>query len=197
MLSELLQTILAPLSTHPYLLMFIGLLIAGELVLLPAIYLAVTGRLDLGMVFVVAVTATMIADAVWYYIGRRLPPERCARIVGRRFGRVVERFEPAFTTRRRSIIVLFVSKFVYGARTTIQVLAGMHKMPVATWFVVNALAVVTLNACLVSLGYLVRGTMFRFGEIVQDLELAFLAFVILSVSVYFLAGKTLGKRWSR
>ena len=57
MFPEFLQPLLGVLSDHPYAFIFVALLFAGELVLLPSIYLAVTGRLQIESVFAVAVVA--------------------------------------------------------------------------------------------------------------------------------------------
>lgn len=194
MIAEILQFILAPLSDYPYVVLFVGLLIVGEVVLLPAIYLAVTGRLDIGPVFAIAFAATMLSDAFWYYLGRYLPPERWARFAGERVGRAVQRFEVAFE-RHRGVILLFLSKFVYGTRTAVQVLAGVHAIPPMKWAAINALAILVLNTVLVTLGYLVRGTVVRLGEVVEDMELAFLAFVVVAIVAYVTANRVLARRW--
>ncbi|HSH26690.1 MAG TPA: DedA family protein, partial [Wenzhouxiangella sp.] len=67
------QPVLDLVAAYPYLMLFVGLLLVGEAVLLPALYLATTGRLDPFSVIVVAVTATMLSDLAWFLLGRWWP----------------------------------------------------------------------------------------------------------------------------
>lgn len=195
MLPEFLQPLVEAVSDHPYLFIFFGLLVAGELVLIPAIYLAVTGRLELGGVFLVAVTAMAISDLAWYWLGRALPRERLRRIGGGRIGRTMNRLEALYA--RRGSQILIGSKFVYGTRTAAQVLAGAHAMPVSAYLAANTAGVVLLVGALCAIGYSVRGTVGRMAELVDHIEIAFLVFVVLAVAIHLVAARVLRAQWSR
>lgn len=195
MFPEFLQPLLTLLSDHPYAFIFVGLLFAGELVLLPAIYLAITGRLQLEYVFAVAVPAMALSDLVWYYLGRSVPRARIERFAGGRIGRGMARVERIFLRRGPQILV--GSKFIYGTRTAAQVLAGVHQMRLRTYLVANSLGVLLLVGALCAVGYSVRGTVGRLGETVENMEIAFLVFVIVAVLGHLLVARILRRRWSR
>lgn len=195
MLPEFLQPLADAISHRPYLFIFIGLLVAGELVLIPAIFLAVTGRLELEWVFLVAVAAMAISDLVWYYLGRALPRQRLERIGHGRIGRAMNRLDRLY--ERRGAQILIGSKFVYGTRTAAQVLAGTHAMPVSTYFAANSVGVALLTIALFAIGYSVRGTVGRVTDLVEHMEIAFLVFVALAVTIHLVAAKVLRARWSR
>lgn len=195
MFPEFLHPVWDLLAGQPYAFLFIGLLIAGELVLLPAIYLSVSGRLHPGAVFAIAVLAMAASDLFWYFLGSRLPRERLERLGGGRIGRAVAGMERLFLRRGPQILV--GSKFVYGSRTAVQVLSGVHRVGLRTYVLANSAGVLLLVATLFAIGYTVRGTVGRMGELVDRLGIAFLVFIALAVLVNLLVSRMLRTRWSR
>lgn len=192
---ENLHPVLGALSAYPYLALFIGMLIAGEVVLLPAIYLATTGRLDLGAVLAVSIFATLLSDTLWYGLGRRFPASTLKHLSGRISHGFLNGLEQAFTRGGRRI--LFMSKFIYGTRTIVQVLAGVHGMPWSSYIWVNSAGVVTVTALLTLLSYSVIGTTHRFEELVQHMEVAFLLFVMVTVAGFSLFSRKMKQRWTQ
>ena len=193
LMPDFLQPLFSALYTHPYLFIAIGMIVAGELVLLPAIYLAATGRLDLGAVIALALAATLVADLAWYYAGRKFPASALSRIPGRRSAQVVSGLERLFARKGAHLLVL--SKFVYGTRVAIQVLAGVHKMPFRTYLVANSLGVLAVTGTLVLIAYSVIGTARRLDEVMQDVELAFLLFVAVVLLGYYFVGRRMRRQW--
>lgn len=147
------QYLLGGLREYPYLFMFAGLLVAGEVVLLPGLYLAVTGRLDFAMVIGVAITATMLSDLAWYGSGRLFPDAMLQRLSRRRAGRMLPKMDRMISERGPQLLIL--SKFVYGTRTLAQVLAGVHRMPVPVYLAANALGVTSITLLLSGLAWIV------------------------------------------
>ena len=192
---EFIRPILDVLYAHPYLFIFLGMLVAGEVILLPAIYLAATGRLDIASVIALSVIATLLSDFVWYYAGRKFPASALGRIPGRGTSRVVKGLEKLF--RRNGVQVLFLSKFVYGTRITAQVLSGVHDMPLGRYFIANTLGVLAVTGVLVVIAYSVIGTTQRMVDVVHNMEIAFLVFVGVAVSIFFISGRVLKRQWSQ
>jgi membrane protein DedA with SNARE-associated domain len=192
---EILQPFLSLLAAHPYLFVFLGMIVGGELVLLPAIYLAATGRLNIVYVFVLSTLATLISDVFWYWLGRKFPQSALARLPGRTTTRVVDGLERLFA--RRGPHVLFMSKFVYGTRVAAQVLSGVHDMPFRTYLAANVAGVVALSGALVAVAYAVTGTTRRFEEFVQGVEITFFVFVLVAALGYFFVGRMMRAQWSR
>jgi membrane protein DedA with SNARE-associated domain len=187
-------SLLAVLSAYPYLALFVGMIIAGELVLLPAIYLAATQRMDLTAVLSVAVLATLLSDCLWYGLGRHFPAPTLRRVSGKVGHGFLARVEKAFNAGGKRL--LFMSKFVYGTRTLVQVLAGVHGMPLRSYLVVNTAGVIAVTAVLTIIAKAVIGTTYRLGDVMQYLEVAFLLFLLVTVGVYLLVGNRLRKQWS-
>ncbi|NBB92555.1 MAG: DedA family protein [Gammaproteobacteria bacterium] len=187
------QPVVDLVAAYPYLALFVGLLLAGEVVLLPALYLATTGRLDPLVVLGVAVTATMVSDLAWFLLGRHSPRGAVERMRQRHSSRVVNRLQGLFS--RNGPRLLLLSKFVYGTRIAAQVIAGALNMPFRTWLAVNFAAVVTITLAMAGLAWGVVGTAQRLEEMIQHVEVAFLLFLLLAAAAYLLVGTMMRKRW--
>lgn len=187
------QPVVDLVAAYPYLALSVGLLLAGEVVLLPALYLATTGRLDPFAVVGVAVTATMLSDLAWFLLGRHSPRGAVEKMRQRHSSRVIDRLQKLIAGNGPRL--LFLSKFVYGTRIAAQVLAGALTMPFRTWLAVNFAAVVTITLAMAGLAWGVVGTAQRLEETIQHVEVAFLSFLILAAAAYLLVGTMMRKRW--
>lgn len=195
MLPEFLQPFVGFLSAHPYLFIFVGLLFVGELVLLPAIYLSTTGRLELSYVVGVAIAATVVSDLAWYVAGRTFPATALRRLPGRGTSKLVTGLNALFASRGAQ--VLFLSKFVYGTRVIAQLLAGLHRMPLRIYLLVNTLAVATITLSLSGIALLFASTAQHYADIVHSAEIAFLAFVLVAATGFLSAALIARRRWSQ
>lgn len=116
---------LSPGYLYPAL--FIGLVMIGGAVLLPAMYLTLTESLNITHLFVIAVLAGIASDSFWYLIGLKAKKDRLYRLsFVRKRMRDAEKFSAFFS--RRGVLLVFVTKFVYGTRIASHVLAGMHRI---------------------------------------------------------------------
>lgn len=191
----IIQPVLDLVAAYPYLMLFVGLLLVGEAVLLPALYLATTGRLDPFSVIIVAVAATMLSDLAWFLLGRWSPVGAVEKMRRRHSGHVVDRLQKLLS--RNSSSLLFLSKFVYGTRIAAQVLAGALDMRFRSWAVINFAAVVTITLVMAGLAWGVVGTAQRMEELVEHIEIAFLLFLLLVMAAYLVVGMSMRKRWFR
>lgn len=192
---EIIQPLLDALYAHPYLYIFVGMIFLGEIVLIPAIYLAVTGQLDIVLVIVLSVIAPLLSGFLWYYAGRRFPASALERIPGKRSSQLVSGLDRLF--RRNGVQVLFLSKFVYGARITAHILSGVYDMPLRSYFLANILGTLAVRAVLVVIAYTVVGTAQRLVDVTHNMEVAFLAFVLVATTGFFIVSKVLKRQWSR
>lgn len=194
-MTEFLDPLQGFLFAHPYLFLFVGLLFAGELVLLPAIYLAVTGRLEFVYVVSVAIAATLASDFAWYSAGRRLPAATLQRLPGRGATALVRGLDRLFTHNGAQVV--FFSKFVYGTRVAAQVLAGVHDMPLRVYLPANALGATSLTLILSGVAWSVAGATRRYVEVEHSVRIAFIAFVALAATAYLAAALVVRRRWSQ
>jgi membrane protein DedA with SNARE-associated domain len=115
---------LKPESLYPAI--FVGIIFLGGLVLLPAVYLSMTGTISL-FLFLINILAAATADSFWYAIGKMAKKEKLYtyRFVKKRIVEA-ERFSAFFS--KHGVLLVFLTKFIYGTRIASHVLAGMHKI---------------------------------------------------------------------
>lgn len=151
------------LTQHGYLILFTfvffeqaGLPVASAAALLGAGALAADGRFSFGLALLVTLCACLPADTAWYELGRRggykvlnlicrisLEPDTC-----------VERTTGSF--RRHGMSTLVVAKFVPGLNAVATPMAGLMKMSLARFLLLD-----TLGAALWAGVYLALGVIFR------------------------------------
>lgn len=166
---------------YVYPALFIGLVFLGGFVLMPAIFMTIVGTINLWYLFAAMLLASLASDAFWYFIGTTTKKEKLysLRFVQKRM-KEAEKFSSFYA--KHGIILVFLTKFVYGTRIASHVLAGMHKLSFvwfsiattlgsAIWFWVLYYLVKGVNASLDS----VKSTALR----IQLLLLAIVAFTLL------------------
>ena len=73
---ELLEQLLGTLEEYRYFALFIGMIIGGESIFLPAVYLTVLGIFEVVPLVAIAGLATVISDTAWYLVGWFMPFSR-------------------------------------------------------------------------------------------------------------------------
>jgi membrane protein DedA with SNARE-associated domain len=156
---------------HGYLVLFVwmvadqlGLPIPAIPILLAAGAVAGSGRLSLPLILLVAIVASLLADTLWYELGRRkgvrvlnflcrvsLEPDSCVRRTEQVFGRYGARS-------------LLVSKFVPGLTTAAPPLAGIFGMRLPRFLVFAGLGALLYAAAYAGLGYLFSAQIERLAE---------------------------------
>lgn len=132
----------------------LGLPIPAVPILLAAGALAGAGKMNLSLAIGLPVVASLLADLLWYFLGRRLgrrvldvlcrislEPDSCVR-----------RTENAFT--RHGVRSLLVAKFIPGLSTVAPPLAGMVGVSVPRFVAYDALGALLWVEVNVGLGYL-------------------------------------------
>lgn len=194
-LSPILQTIEPVLSGNPYFFLFIGFFFFGESVFLPALYLALFGPLNVSIIVTLMITAALLSDVIWYTLGRFIPRERLRKMIGQRLSTAMDSVEEVFQDNRLKI--LFVSKFVYGTRTVVQILSGAFRTRFISYFLVNIIGTVALIGGIVGIALATHTTVETFTRSVDHIKMTFLVFVLAVVALHILIKRYLAPRWFR
>jgi membrane protein DedA with SNARE-associated domain/rhodanese-related sulfurtransferase len=131
--------------------------------LLAAGALSATGKLGPVLAILVVVTACLLGDSFWFYLGRRhgaqvlgwlcrisFEPDSCVR-----------RTQNMFT--RYGLRGLLVAKFVPGLNTVASPLAGLTGVPFARFVFADAVGSLAYAGCGIGLGYLFSGQLAQIG----------------------------------
>jgi membrane protein DedA with SNARE-associated domain len=151
------------ITEQPYAVLFFALLFGGETILVPAIYLALLGKLNLWGLAAVASVATMLSDSGWYLAGRILPAEKVGRIrwLGKRWPQMFSYASGLF--KRHGLKAIFFSKFIYGTRIAAQMLAGVARLAYYRYIIINLVGVIAWLGFIVGIGLLVGHGADRMG----------------------------------
>lgn len=125
---------------------FLLLLVGGETTLVPVMGLSVAGWVEPWRVLVLLGAATVVSDVLWYLLGvgaDRLP---LRRIWGVRW--VVRHLDDgvAPVLRQHPAKIVFLSKFVFGARSSVQMLCGMYRVPISRYLLASLAGVMAWGA---------------------------------------------------
>lgn len=184
---------------HGYLVLFVwmvadqlGVPIPAIPILLAAGAVAGAGRLSLSLILLVSIVASLLADTLWYEIGRRkgvrvlnflcrvsLEPDSCVRRTEQVFGRYGARS-------------LLISKFVPGLTTAAPPLAGIFGMRLPRFLAFAGLGALLYAGAFVGLGYLFRAQLERLAAAALALGEWALLLVAGGLALFIL-----GKLWQR
>lgn len=184
------------ISNNIYTALFIGLLLGGETALLPAMYLGISGVINLEAVFGISIIATAISDTFWYYLGRTMSAEKISSIgIFKKYTEKITALSSSF--RSNGFTLLFFSKFVYGTRTVAQILCGIHALHFVKYFFTNIFGILALNIFFLTLGITVEKSFSQFVESPTRLWLALGTFAVCAVLLQTLFKKFIWKKLSQ
>jgi len=132
------------LIQNQYFAIFVGLLLGGETILLPALYFSAIGQLNIWFIILIMIVATVISDTIWYFLGFGLSEGVSWIKLSQRKREIMERYSTLFS--ERALFLLFMSKFVYGTRVVAQILCGVYKIDFKKYFIINLAGIAALTA---------------------------------------------------
>ena len=109
-----------------YLLIFLGMAVEGDVVLLIVAFLTHRGFFDLGDIIIVTLLGVFVGDVAWLFLGKRLDrlSPLAHRLVAKLSGPVDKHL------RERPAHSIFVSKFTYGLHRAVLVRLGQNNLSV-------------------------------------------------------------------
>ena len=179
------------LTTHGLPLIFaavfveqIGLPLPALPWLLAAGALSAAGKMSLVSGLALTVLACLLADAVWFYLGRHrgaqvlgllcrisLEPDSCVR-----------RTQNLFT--RYGLRGVLVSKFVPGLGTVVPPLAGMTGVSAARFFLADGVGSALYDGCWICLGYFFSSQIQQIGAALASIGGNALALLLGALALY-------------
>lgn len=141
-----------------------GLPLPSAPALLAAGALAAAGRINFGVALCVSLVASLLADSIWYTLGRRygrrvltflcrisIEPDHCVRSTQEGFA-------------RHGAGLLVLAKFIPGLNTVASPLAGVVGMTLRRFLLFDSMGILALSLVLTSAGYSLRGPLGRLAR---------------------------------
>ena len=124
------------LIKYGYVLLFLGVMVEGEVFLLAGAFLAHRGILHLPFVISIAIIANCVADQAYYMVART----RGRAWLEKRFGPYRGYNLAVRWMSRHADWLLLVSRYAFGFRIIIPAACGALGMPAARFFIINIIA---------------------------------------------------------
>lgn len=174
---------------------YLGVIIEGESVLIAAGFLAHQGVMNPLAVFLAAFAGSVTGDQLLFYLGRHFADRRMVqRQVSRPlFAKVLERIQA------NPVVFILSFRFIYGVRTISPIALGVARVSPSLYAVLNIVSAAIWAALFTAVGYLFGQTIERFsGKLHVGHKLIIAGALCLGVLIVFgLARGWFARRQSR
>ncbi|MCU0660336.1 MAG: DedA family protein [Candidatus Pacebacteria bacterium] len=164
-----------------YVLLFLAIVIEGELAMIIAGILAQIGVLDLVMVLSVAYAGAVGKTVLWYYLGMLLKKIKYAQ---KFFSYLEKRVLYLFPRlREHPFWSIFFSKFIYGINHFTLVLSGFMRLDFKTYLKAELSSSVLWVLGMLSLGYFASTAAIGYSKEFHKFSLIILLFILAFILV--------------
>ena len=144
---------IALIASYGYALIFVLAIVEGPIVSILGGFASSLGYLHLALVYVVVILSDLVGDGLYYALGRWGGKPMLQRW-GHRIGITAERvarFEARFVRQGRKTLVL--GKLTHAIGALVLVTAGIVRMPIVEFLLVNLVLTLPKSLLLVLVGY--------------------------------------------
>lgn len=170
------------IGAHTYIALFLGTVIVGEIVLVIGGFLAHRGYLELALVIIISLLATIMSDQALFFFGRLkgkkiLKKHRSLRRKVERIHRFIEKHEGS---------VLFFFRFIYGTRAITPIAIGTSNVKTGKFMLINAVSALVWVLAFGLAGFFFGVAMEGIFGKIKHIELELLFFLVLIAGVVWL-----------
>lgn len=173
--------LLASLYVYRYLGIFLGTIIEGPVIMTAVGFLVGLGHFNFWLAYILMVLGDLVGDIGWYYAGY-FGAKNFIEKFGRFFGinkESMEKVKTLFLKHHNKILFLSKVTMGFGLAAPILVTAGISKVSLKKFIIINLIGGFIWTAFLMLLGYL-------FGNIYllvsEGLKIGFIALIIILIS---------------
>lgn len=177
------------LAAYGLIVVYFGVIIEGDSVLIAAGFLAHQGVMNPFGVFAAAFAGSLTSDQILYYLGRYFADSRFVRRQSQRpiFVRVLDLIQ------RRRIPFILSFRFIYGVRTISPIAIGIAGVPAPLYTALNIVAAASWAAIVTSIGYVFGSAIEQSAGRLHGVEHKLL--IALAIGVVSLVVLHLGRGW--
>lgn len=158
------EDMLSNLVTYGYIGLFLYSLGGGFVALMAAAVLASQGKMDLGIVMVVAFIANFVGDTLLFYMARYHKIDMMNYLRKHRRKLALSHI----LMKRHGFWVIYMQKFVYGIKTLIPMAIGITKYPFGKFTINNFFATIVWTFVIGFGSYLAGNVLMSGYEIIAD-----------------------------
>ncbi len=132
-----------------YFLVFLGVIIEGDVVVFTGAFLADQGFFDVFDLFFVILGGVLLGDLWWYWLGTKL--EKLPASIKRLVEKVAKPFD--YHIMKRPFHTILLSKFIYGIHHAILMRTGALKLGLKRYIRIDFVSTLLWMAAIGGLGY--------------------------------------------
>lgn len=178
------------LGTLAYFLLLLGVMIEGPVTTMLGAAAAAMGYLQVELVFAIAVLGNLLADTVWYMVGRFFQVEWLQRIAGKHQDKIAILTDGM---RQHDRKIIFMAKLSAGLAIASFIAAGMVGIRYLRWIPISLLGELIWSGGLVLVGFFAAQFVWQVNGGMQLLALL-TPFVGMVAAVWFVQRKLQAKQ---
>lgn len=190
MLDSLVLHLLDISQFQAYIIIFIGILIEGEISLFTSGYLASLGFFRKELILFLAILSAAIADFFCYFFGRII--HKFPKNINRWVEKLVGRFDQAL--KKRTFLTIFFGKFFYGLHFLFLIRSGTLKISFRKFLKSDGLSAILWILIIFFFGFFSGTSFFVFKNYIKYSEITLLIGLILFFSIRKLLNYYLRKK---
>lgn len=176
------------LVEYGLIVVYLGVIIEGESVVIAAGFLAHQHVMNPYFVFLAAFAGSVTGDQALFFIGRYFAGSRLAKRQMARplFANILERIN------RNQVVFILSFRFIYGVRTISPIAIGIARVNPLLYAALNVVSAAVWAAIMTTIGYMFGQTLQRFsGRLHQDHKLIIAGLLLVGILVAI----ALARRW--
>jgi len=176
------DSIIALLTQYKLPMLYLGAILFGETVIIPASFLSSSGFISPFSVLWVSLLGTMSADSLWFFAGDKLlkccEKYKWCKNRHKRVLHVIERL-----TSKNPFHYLILSKFLYGTRIATIIYLAMRKVKFAKFLSFNSLGSVIWLIIIIGFSWAAGNSTRSITGITERIDIMALVLVLVFLSV--------------
>jgi len=175
------------LVQYGLIVVYLGVIIEGESVVIAAGFLAHQGVMNPYYVFLAAFAGSLTGDQILFFVGRHFAGSRFAQRQTARplFAKILAQIH------RNRILFILGFRFVYGIRVISPIAIGIARVDPLLYAVLNATSAFIWAAIMTTIGYLFGQTLERFsGELHHEHKLIVAGLLLVGVLAVIAAARS-------
>lgn len=172
-----------------FILVFLGMIVEGDVILFVTALFAHHGFLPLGGMFLASFTGVIFGDILWYILGRKL---NGSSFIKHWAGRLVKPFDKHLI--KNPCRTIFISKFAYGIHHAILTRAGMLNIDFKKYLKYDIISSVFWLLVITGLGYGSGAYFYLFKRYLPFAEVGIILGIIMFLILWHYVNKFLTRK---
>ena len=163
--------------------LFLGMISAGEIVLVPGVYLGWISNVPLWAILLVTLAGSFTSDTFWFLMGKYFPKKKVMKynIIQRETERA-KVLRPLY--EKHKLRVIFYSKFMYGTTLLFQVLSGANHVPYRSYIAMSTLATLVWFLVSTAIGLIITVSIGMVENIIIGIQASLSVMLLIGVGSY-------------